>query len=225
MNQEKDKKIKDILEDLYLIDENFRTYEKELKILIERILALKPNVQFDGQFKEDLKTKLLAKIAQIKEKKKAQSFNLKNLFVSSKYSFALGALMLLIVAIVPTVYLIFWQRGMPPDESLPQKSFDEALPALPAEERASGLANPASVYCEEQNGVVENRTIKAGTKGFCIFEDSSECAQWDFFRGDCEPGHKFCHEWCGDGICNEVVCTAAGCPCAETPDSCPDDCQ
>ena len=71
MNQEKDKKIKNILEDLYLIDGSFRTYEKELKILIERILALRPDVQFDGQFKEELRTKLLTKIAEIKEKKES----------------------------------------------------------------------------------------------------------------------------------------------------------
>ena len=35
---------------------------------------------------------------------------------------------------------------------------------------------------------------------------------------------KTCEDLCGDGICQEVVCQAVGCPCAETPESCPQDC-
>ncbi|HUW71875.1 MAG TPA: hypothetical protein VMV66_01625 [Candidatus Humimicrobiaceae bacterium] len=33
-----------------------------------------------------------------------------------------------------------------------------------------------------------------------------------------------CVDNCGNGICEEVVCLAIGCPCAETPESCPEDC-
>lgn len=33
-----------------------------------------------------------------------------------------------------------------------------------------------------------------------------------------------CEDLCGDGICQEIVCEAIGCPCAETPESCPQDC-
>jgi len=33
-----------------------------------------------------------------------------------------------------------------------------------------------------------------------------------------------CQDLCGDGICQEVVCMAIGCPCAETAESCPQDC-
>jgi putative hemolysin len=33
-----------------------------------------------------------------------------------------------------------------------------------------------------------------------------------------------CVEACGDGLCDEIVCQAEGCPCAETPESCPEDC-
>jgi signal peptidase I len=35
---------------------------------------------------------------------------------------------------------------------------------------------------------------------------------------------KTCVNKCGDGICEEVVCVAIGCPCAETKESCPQDC-
>jgi uncharacterized membrane protein YkoI len=34
-----------------------------------------------------------------------------------------------------------------------------------------------------------------------------------------------CKDLCGDGICQEVVCMAIGCPCPETPTSCPQDCN
>ncbi|MCX6746293.1 MAG: hypothetical protein NTX00_04755 [Candidatus Parcubacteria bacterium] len=33
-----------------------------------------------------------------------------------------------------------------------------------------------------------------------------------------------CKNLCGDGVCQEIVCLAIGCPCSETPDSCPQDC-
>jgi hypothetical protein len=33
-----------------------------------------------------------------------------------------------------------------------------------------------------------------------------------------------CEDLCGDGICQEIVCMAIGCPCAETFETCPQDC-
>ncbi|MBN2048686.1 MAG: DUF333 domain-containing protein [Anaerolineaceae bacterium] len=51
------------------------------------------------------------------------------------------------------------------------------------------LANPASVYCEEQGGTVEMRADAEGNQyGVCVFSDGSECDEWEFFRGDCQPG-------------------------------------
>ena len=34
-----------------------------------------------------------------------------------------------------------------------------------------------------------------------------------------------CVDRCGDGECQRVVCLETGCPCAETPESCPEDCS
>jgi putative hemolysin len=51
------------------------------------------------------------------------------------------------------------------------------------------LANPASVYCEEQGGNVDLREgADGGTVGYCLFDDGSECEEWAFFRGECQPG-------------------------------------
>lgn len=51
------------------------------------------------------------------------------------------------------------------------------------------LANPASVYCEEQGGTLEIRTdADGGQVGYCLFEDGSECEEWAYYRGECQPG-------------------------------------
>lgn len=39
------------------------------------------------------------------------------------------------------------------------------------------------------------------------------------------PEGPICRDLCGDGVCQEVVCMAIGCPCAETHQSCPQDCK
>lgn len=37
-------------------------------------------------------------------------------------------------------------------------------------------------------------------------------------------GARFCKDLCGDGACQEIVCMAVGCPCAESAQTCPRDC-
>jgi len=46
----------------------------------------------------------------------------------------------------------------------------------------TGIANPASVYCEEQGGTLDLAT------GMCTFADGSQCEEWAFYRGECSPG-------------------------------------
>ncbi len=36
---------------------------------------------------------------------------------------------------------------------------------------------------------------------------------------------KICQDACGDGQCQEIVCLGNGCPCPETPETCPQDCS
>lgn len=54
----------------------------------------------------------------------------------------------------------------------------------------AGLANPASVYCEDMNGTLEilNGLATPGQVGYCFFSDGTACEEWAFFRGDCKPG-------------------------------------
>lgn len=52
----------------------------------------------------------------------------------------------------------------------------------------SQIANPASVYCEEQGGRLEIRTNSDGSQaGYCILEDKVECEEWAYYRKEC-PG-------------------------------------
>jgi putative hemolysin len=52
----------------------------------------------------------------------------------------------------------------------------------------TGMPNPASVYCEEQGGTLDIRESEAGSVGYCLFEDGSECEEWAFYNGECAPG-------------------------------------
>lgn len=48
------------------------------------------------------------------------------------------------------------------------------------------IANPASVYCEEQGNKIDIRTAVDGTQiGYCIFNDGTECEEWSYFRKEC----------------------------------------
>jgi len=83
----------------------------------------------------------------------------------------------------------------------------------------------ATIFCKNQGGKIEIRkNIEGNERKFCIFDDGSECEEWDFYYKKCKKGEKFCRNFCGDGICQEIVCMEVGCPCAETKESCPIDC-
>lgn len=52
----------------------------------------------------------------------------------------------------------------------------------------AGLANPASVFCEQVGGRLALRTDAAGNvSGNCGFSDGSSCEEWALFRGECVP--------------------------------------
>lgn len=50
------------------------------------------------------------------------------------------------------------------------------------------LANPASQHCIDQGGKLEIRTAPDGGQyGVCRFANGSECEEWAFQRGECQP--------------------------------------
>jgi len=51
------------------------------------------------------------------------------------------------------------------------------------------LANPASVYCEQNGGRLDLRaTVDGGAAGICNFPDGSQCEEWAYLRGECKQG-------------------------------------
>ena len=51
-------------------------------------------------------------------------------------------------------------------------------------EENSEIANPASVYCEENGGTL---VLEEGA-WLCMFEDGSYCEEWSYQRWECQPG-------------------------------------
>jgi putative hemolysin len=64
-----------------------------------------------------------------------------------------------------------------------------STPAPTAQPAQAEMANPASVYCEEHGGRVDIRQdAQGGQYGVCVFDDGSECDEWAYYRGECQPG-------------------------------------
>lgn len=47
------------------------------------------------------------------------------------------------------------------------------------------MANPASVYCEENGGTLEMVSDENGEYGVCNLPDGTSCEEWAFYRGEC----------------------------------------
>jgi putative hemolysin len=59
---------------------------------------------------------------------------------------------------------------------------------LPTPQPEAAVANPASVYCQEQGYTVEIRTDQTGAQyGVCVFGPGAECEEWAFYRHECGP--------------------------------------
>jgi putative hemolysin len=62
-------------------------------------------------------------------------------------------------------------------------------PQQPTPAANANMANPASVFCEENGGKLDMRPDATGAvQGVCVFPDGSECDEWSYFRGECKPG-------------------------------------
>lgn len=64
-----------------------------------------------------------------------------------------------------------------------------------------------------------------------VYPDCSGCPpycvtpQGDKYIQNEAVSESICADNCGNGICESIVCMGSGCPCPETPDSCPADCE
>ena len=68
------------------------------------------------------------------------------------------------------------------------KPGDSLAKSEPTPASGPNMANPASVYCEEQGNQLEIVTAADGSQsGVCVFPDGSTCDEWAYFRGECGP--------------------------------------
>jgi len=64
-----------------------------------------------------------------------------------------------------------------------------SVPSTVVRANEAGLANPASVNCEEKGGKLEFRERgELGQYGVCVFEDNRQCEEWALLRGECPEG-------------------------------------
>ena len=51
-----------------------------------------------------------------------------------------------------------------------------------AETRRIGMANPASLYCQQRGGTLEMRHTAQGVTGWCHLPDGTVVEEWSLFR-------------------------------------------
>jgi putative hemolysin len=74
----------------------------------------------------------------------------------------------------------------------PSAGVEKTASPTPAKTSAAvGMPNPASVQCEENGGVLDIRQDSTGAEsGVCVFPDGSECEEWAYYRGECQPAGR-----------------------------------
>ncbi|MFC1615277.1 hypothetical protein ACFL2L_00590 [Patescibacteria group bacterium] len=100
-------KVDTILEELYELDGSFREHEKNLKVIIEKILISRPEIKIDNNFKKQLRAELLLKAEEWTVKEHFSIFNhINNLFTMKKLNYIAGGVALgLLISISAFQYL------------------------------------------------------------------------------------------------------------------------
>lgn len=84
--------------------------------------------------------------------------------------------------------LVACTTNTPTETPTPGAGSETGQGVVPTTDATPDLPNPASAFCEEKGYRLEIREGDGGAYGVCIFPDGSECEEWAFFRGECQPG-------------------------------------
>jgi len=93
-------KIKQILDDLYDLDPEFRNHEDRLEQIISELLRARPNISIDANFADQLRRKLVAKSSLMSMEHDHVRFFKKNIFIFS------GAALITVMALVGGGYYL-----------------------------------------------------------------------------------------------------------------------
>jgi len=106
--------LKNILEELYILDPSLRGYELELIGLITKMKDIKPDTKFDSVFAAELKEKIMAqsKMAFKNSNKKIFNFN----FMNKKIFIAAGSLA--VIGVVVLAFVVYYQKGYLPTKNV-----------------------------------------------------------------------------------------------------------
>jgi len=59
----------------------------------------------------------------------------------------------------------------------------------------------------------------------CVTRDGERFVATADEKDSRQERKRYCQDMCGDGSCQVIVCKAVGCPCPESPSTCPADCK
>lgn len=103
MNKEQNSKIKNILDEIYLIDPSLRKKEEQLIGIINKVIEAEPKIEINQSFIDNLKQKIFVKIEEEnRNKNKKIDFNL--YFKRFAYSFSAVAMVILLTIFISLNY-------------------------------------------------------------------------------------------------------------------------
>ena len=70
-----------------------------------------------------------------------------------------------------------------------------------AKQNNVSIANPASVYCEENWWTIELIFDNGESYGICNFDNWNHCEEWEYYRGECSPTQKTTWDWNNNLVC------------------------
>ncbi|MFH0819702.1 MAG: DUF333 domain-containing protein [bacterium] len=103
--------------------------------------------------------------------------------MNTKIKTGLGLIIILILVI--TIGVFVWQARKKQQGT---SNIDTGQVSEQADnyQNSTQIANPASVYCEQNGGKSEIlKNENSEPKGFCIFPDGVVCEEWQNYRGEC----------------------------------------
>lgn len=95
--------IKEIMDELFVIDPGLKKYQKELEATMAKMIANKPQDKFDEKFKEELKMKLLVRAEELEKEKSVRPSLWKNLVFWRGVSLAAAAAVFVLAVVVPAI--------------------------------------------------------------------------------------------------------------------------
>lgn len=85
-------------------------------------------------------------------------------------------------AVILILYLVVFRKTTQNENKAVKEVFNQKVEQ---KESTASMTNPASKYCEENNGKLEIITQSDGSQfGLCQFEDYS-CEEWAYMNGEC----------------------------------------